>query len=84
MANKKFSTDFTVGNIPQQILFFTMPLYASNILQILYNVTDMVIVGHVLGKVGLSAVSIGGDVTNFLTFFAMGFTNAGQVIISQL
>ena len=84
MANKKFSTDFTVGNIPQQIIFFTMPLYASNILQILYNVTDMVIVGHVLGKVGLSAVSIGGDVTNFLTFFAMGFTNAGQVIISQL
>ena len=44
----------------------------------------MIIVGHVLGKVGLSAVSIGGDVANFLMFFAMGFASAGQVIIAQL
>jgi putative MATE family efflux protein len=44
---------------------------------------DMIVVGHELGKVGLSAVSIGGDVSNFLTFIAMGFSNAGQVIISQ-
>lgn len=84
MAQTKFSTDFTTGNIPRQILTFTMPLYASNILQALYTVADMVIVGHVLGKVGLSAVSIGGDVANFLMFFAMGFANAGQVIIAQL
>ena len=84
MADTKFSTDFTTGNIPRQNLTFTMPLYASNILQVLYTVADMIIVGHVLGKVGLSAVSIGGDVANFLMFFAMGFANAGQVIIAQL
>ena len=44
---------------------------------------DMIIVGHKLGNVGLSAVSVGGDVTNFMTLIAMGFANAGQVIISQ-
>ena len=44
---------------------------------------DMIIVGHRLGEVGLSAVSVGGDVTNFMTLIAMGFANAGQVIISQ-
>ena len=84
MVQTKFLTDFTQGNIPKQILTFTMPLYASNLLQILYTVADMIIVGHVLGKVGLSAVSIGSDVANFLMFFAMGFANAGQVIIAQL
>ena len=52
-------------------------------LQIVYNMVDMIIVGQKIGKVGLSAVSVGGDLTNFLTFFAMGFANAGQVIISQ-
>lgn len=41
------------------------------------------VVGNVDGSTGLSAVAIGGDVTNFLTFVAMGFANAGQVIISQ-
>jgi putative MATE family efflux protein len=44
---------------------------------------DMIIVGHVAGKTGLSAVSVGGDVSNFLTFIAMGFSSAGQIIISQ-
>lgn len=81
---KSFSTDFTQGDIPRQLLTFTLPLYASNVLQIVYNVTDMVIVGQVMGKVGLSAVSIGGDVSNFLMFFSMGFSSAGQVIIAQL
>lgn len=36
-----------------------------------------------MGKIGLSAVSIGGDIAHFMTFLAMGFSNAGQVIISQ-
>ena len=44
---------------------------------------DMMIVGNVLGKSGLSAVSVGGDVSNFLTFVAMGFSNAGQVLIAR-
>ena len=44
---------------------------------------DMMIVGNVLGKSGLSAVSVGGDVSNFLTFVAMGFSNAGEVLIAR-
>lgn len=76
--------DFTTGNIPKQLLTFAAPLYASNMLQIVYNIVDMIIVGQMLGKVGLSAVAIGGDVSNFMTFVSMGFSGAGQVIIAQL
>ena len=76
--------DFTSGNILKQIITFASPLFLSNVLQIVYNITDMLIVGQFIGKNGLSAVSVGGDVTNFLTFLGMGFANAGQVIISQL
>lgn len=82
--SKTFSTDFTEGNVPRQLIKFAIPLYLSNILQIVYNLVDMVIVGQVLGSVGLSAVAIGGDVTMFLNFFAMGFSGAGQVIVAQL
>ena len=67
----------------KQLLVFSAPLFLSNLLQIVYNMVDMVIVGHVNGKAGLSAVSVGGDVSNFLTFLAMGFSNGGQVLISQ-
>ncbi len=75
--------DFTKGNITSQLVRFATPLFLSSLLQVIYNMVDMIIVGHKLGEVGLSAVSVGGDVTNFMTLIAMGFANAGQVIISQ-
>ena len=75
--------DFTQGNISRQLVVFAWPLFLSNLLQVVYNMVDMVVVGRVLGKVGISAVSIGGDVTNLLTFVAMGFASAGQVLIAR-
>ncbi len=83
MVAKKHITDFTSGKIFKQLLVFATPLFFSNLLQIIYNIADMIIVGQSMGKVGLSAVSIGGDITHFLTFIAMGFSNAGQVLIAQ-
>ncbi len=83
MNKGTYVADFTEGNVTKQLLTFATPLFLSSMLQIVYNMADMVIVGQKLGKVGLSAVSVGGDVTNFLTFLAMGFSNAGQVIIAQ-
>ncbi|MCD7796153.1 MAG: hypothetical protein LUG95_00525 [Clostridiales bacterium] len=44
---------------------------------------DMIIGGNVVGDIGLSAVAVGGDISNMLLFLGMGFVNAGQVIISQ-
>lgn len=78
-----FVSDFTSGSVPKKMLVFAAPLFCSNLLQVVYNMVDMVVVGHVEGKIGLSAVSVGGDVSNFLTYLAMGFSSAGQVIISQ-
>ncbi len=76
--------DFTKGNVSKQLVTFAWPLFLSNLLQVVYNMVDMIVVGKRLGNAGLSAVSVGGDVTNLLTFIAMGFSNAGQVIIAQL
>ena len=83
MSNKTYITDFTTGSVPKHLLVFSAPLFLSNLLQVVYNLVDMVIVGHVYGEVGLSAVSIGGDVSSFLTFISMGFSSAGQVLIAQ-
>ena len=75
--------DFTQGNITKQLVVFAAPLFLSNLLQVVYNIVDMIVVGNVLGEIGLSAVSVVGDITNFMTFFGMGFAAAGQVIIAQ-
>ncbi|MBQ2991291.1 MAG: MATE family efflux transporter [Clostridia bacterium] len=76
--------DFTKGNITRQLVVFAWPLFLSNLLQVVYNMVDMIIVGNTLGKAGISAVSVGGDVSHFLTFVAMGFSSAGQVLIAKL
>ena len=80
---KTLISDFTEGNVTRQLILFASPLFLSNLLQIVYNMVDMIVVGAAGGKAGLSAVAVGGDVSNFLTFLAIGFSSAGQVIISQ-
>ncbi len=75
--------DLTKGNVTKQLLIFALPLFLSNALQAIYNIVDMIIVGQVIGGAGMSAVSIGGDVLHLLTFVAMGFSSAGQVLIAR-
>ena len=76
-------TDLTQGSVVSQLFMFAMPLFAANALQAVYNLVDMVVVGQVIGGAGMSAVSIGGDILHLLTFFAIGFSAAGQVLVSQ-
>ena len=75
--------DMTEGRVVPLLLRFAFPLFVSNALQAVYNVVDMVVVGNYIGKAGMSAVSIGGDLLHLITFVAMGFCSAGQVIIAR-
>ena len=75
--------DMTTGKVVPLLLRFAFPLFVSNALQAVYNLVDMVVVGNYIGKAGMSAVSIGGDLLHLLTFVAMGFCSAGQVIIAR-
>ncbi len=83
MASAKISKDFTKGNIPKQLLLFTLPFMASNALQVLYSTIDMIIVGEFVGTPGLSAVSQSSQIVNFATMVCLGLSNAGQVLVSQ-
>ena len=56
---------------------------ASNALQVLYSTIDMIVVGTYVGTAGLSAVSQSSQILNFATMVSLGFSNAGQVLISQ-
>jgi len=64
-------------------MLFTLPFMASNALQVLYSTIDMVIVGKYVGTAGLSAVSQSSQIVNFATMVCLGFSNSGQVLISQ-
>ena len=75
--------DLTAGSVPGKLIRFSIPFVLANLLQFLYNIVDMIIVGQFVGSAGLSAVSIGAEFMHFLTFIAVGFAQAGQVMIAQ-
>ena len=83
MKGKTLTKDFTKGSVVKQLLWFTLPFMASNALQVLYSTIDMIIVGEYVGTPGLSAVSQSSQILNFATMVCLGFSNAGQVLISQ-
>ena len=75
---------FTEGNLTSHLIRFAIPVLLSHFMMILLNTVDMIVVGHKLGEVGTSAVSIGGSVAMFLNAFIGGFSSAAQVIIAMM
>ena len=46
LKQKSMINDLTVGNVPSQLVRFALPFVFANILQYLYNIVDMIIVGR--------------------------------------
>jgi putative MATE family efflux protein len=73
----------TEGKISKKIVLFAMPIFLGNLFQQLYNVADSLVVGNVLGKDALAAVSSSGSLIFLIVGFINGiFVGAGVVIAS--
>lgn len=84
MGNTKtMARDLTTGSVSKKLIVFAYPFMLSNLLQVVYNLVDMIVIGQVVGSTGLSGVSIGGDLLQFCTMLCVGFASAGQIMISQ-
>ena len=81
--SKSFINDLTEGSVARKLLYFAFPFMLSNLLQTVYNLVDMSVVGHYMGSAGLSAVSTGGRLVDLLTFVCTGFCTGGQILLAQ-
>ena len=77
-------TNLTTGSPPKRLAAFVWPLVLANFLQTIHGVADILLVGRLLGKTAMSAVTIGGQSTLFLATFSLGLTAGGQILIAQL
>ena len=80
---KTMIRDLTVGNTLKSLLQFSLPFVLANLLQQVYNMADMVIVGQFVGSAGLAAASAGGELAAIFLFFSMGVAASAQVVIAQ-
>ena len=58
--------DLTTGRIGGKLIRFALPVIAANLLQALYSLVDMAIVGHYDLAPGMSAVNIGGSIIQII------------------
>ncbi len=74
--------DMTEENVTAALLWFILPLTAGNIIQQLYNIVDIFIVGHYLGRSALASV---GAVSNIIFLFnaVMIGLKSGIAVISS-
>ena len=73
----------TEGSISKKIILFALPIFLGNLFQQLYNVVDSLVVGNILGKEALAAVSSTGSLIFLIIGFIGGIFVGAGVIISR-
>lgn len=81
--SKSIEKNLSEGSVFKNLIVFAIPFLISNIVQSLYNVADMLIVGNFSGAESMSGVNIGGQVTFILTNLVIGLCVGATVLIGQ-
>lgn len=84
MKQRKVIHDLTEGPLFRQVVAFTVPFVIANLLQTLYTITDLAIVGHCTQSGALAAVSVSGQVTMLMTIVGNMIASGGQIFIAQM
>lgn len=71
------------GSVPKKLAAFAFPLLLANILQSLYNVVDMLVVGQIVGDTGLAAINNASKLCYIINSICIGMTMGGAVLIAQ-
>ncbi len=75
--------DLTKDNPLKLILAFMLPIFIGNLFQLLYNFTDAVIVGRVLGVAALGAVGAATPLIFMVLSFVFATTQGFSVVLAQ-
>ena len=75
--------DLTSGSVTRKLVRYALPLMASSLLQATYSITDIIVAGHFIGDVGITAINNGSVVMNMLTQVAIGLTVGGNILVGQ-
>lgn len=81
---KSLENNLAEGKVFNKLIGFALPIFLANVLQMFYSLVDTLVVGRIVGSVGISAVTIGSQLSQIFVCVGMGLANGGQVIIAQL
>lgn len=74
--------DLTQGSLAKKILWFSLPLIVSNLLQVLFNMTDIAVVGQFAGAAALGSVGSTTTLVMMFTGFLIGMSGGINVLVA--
>ena len=80
---KTYQQDFTQGRLSKQILLFSIPLMFTNVLQILFNMADIAVVGRFAGTIALGAVGSTATLVTLFTSLLIGIAGGINVLVAH-
>ncbi len=76
--------NLTEGPVARKLYRFALPIICTNLLQAVYNLVDMIIVGQVLGSAGITAVNVGGQIVLIVFSIVNAYSIAEASLAGQL
>ena len=80
---KSNTKSLTEGPLAKQILLVSLPLALSNLLQVLFNMSDIAVVGRFAGSTALGAVGSTSIFVTLFTGFLIGLSNGINVLVAR-
>ena len=75
MRTKSYEMDFCEGSLWKKIFLFSMPLMFSNVLQVVFNMSDVAVVGKFAGPIALGAVGSTSILVTLFTGILLGLSS---------
>lgn len=82
-AMKQVETNLTQGSVLKNLWTFTLPFIGANLLQTLYGMVDLYIIGRFATTADVSAVSVAGTVVATFLMLLIGLSVGTTVVIGQ-
>lgn len=72
------------GSILKKMIIFALPLMITNVLQIIFNATDVAVLGILVGDDAVAAVGANNSLINLITCVFIGLSIGANVLVARL
>ncbi len=79
---KSNEIDMTTGSLPKKMLIYSLPLMLSNVLQVMFNLCDVAVVGKFVGPLALGAVGSTSIIVTLTTGILLGLAGGVNAVVA--
>ena len=83
MVTSKGKMDFTTGKIFLKFIWFTLPIILTNLLQVVYNIADMMVVSLSPEKNAVGAIGTTSSFVHLVTNLCIGVAVGANVVLAR-